>query len=127
MLDEQPDALSNLLWLIYLHLYISFLIQHKCGYCGWVFKFTTKFTEHECFKDYVEEIDRINIDENYVVTIGITIHIFSLTHFTLLNKLNNYLTVKNNPTVDKKENLNELLIEAVRSKPGLYDLRVPAL
>ncbi|XP_071582544.1 uncharacterized protein [Temnothorax nylanderi] len=79
-------------------------IRHKCGYCGWLFRFTTNFTDHECFKNYIEEVDRINIDENYVVTI-----------------------VENNPTVVGKENLNELLIEAVRSKRGLYDFRhVPA-
>ncbi|XP_077272725.1 uncharacterized protein LOC143903154, partial [Temnothorax americanus] len=78
--------------------------QHKCGYCGWLFRFTTNFTDHECFKNYIEDVDRINIDENYVVTI-----------------------VENNPTVVGKENLNELLIEAVRSKRGLYDFRhVPA-
>ncbi|XP_024866994.1 uncharacterized protein LOC112451568 [Temnothorax curvispinosus] len=79
-------------------------IRHKCGYCGWLFRFTTNFTDHECFKNYIEDVDRINIDENYVVTI-----------------------VENNPTVVGKENLNELLIEAVRSKRGLYDFRhVPA-
>lgn len=80
------------MWLMYLYLHISFLIQHKCGYCGWIFRFTTNFAEHECFKDYKEEIDHINIDENYVVTIGmVTICIFSLSHFTLLNKLNNII------------------------------------
>ncbi|KMQ85650.1 histone H3 [Lasius niger] len=77
-------------------------IRHKCGYCGWLFNFTTNFIDHNCFKYYTEE-DHINVDENYVVTI-----------------------VKNNPTVDKKEHLNELLIEAVRSKRSLYDFRVPA-
>jgi len=33
--------------------------QHKCGYCGWLFSFTTNFLEHECFKHYVEDEDRI--------------------------------------------------------------------
>ncbi|XP_019889701.2 uncharacterized protein LOC105286854 [Ooceraea biroi] len=31
-----------------------------------------------------------------------------------------------NPVVEKERNVDELLIEAVRSKPGLYDFRVPA-
>jgi len=43
--------------------------QHKYGYCGWLFGFTTNFLEHECLKHYVENEDRIYVDENYVVTI----------------------------------------------------------
>ncbi|XP_066586349.1 uncharacterized protein [Prorops nasuta] len=81
-------------------------IRHKCGYCGWLFKLTADFTDHKCFKNYKEEVDRIKIDENHVVTI-----------------------IEHNPMAidDNKEHLNELLIEAVRSKRGLYDFRhIPA-
>lgn len=68
-------------------------IRHKCGYCGWLFRFSTNFIEHECFKCYIEGVDHINVDENYVVTL-----------------------VKTNPPVtNRNENLNELLIEAVKS------------
>lgn len=77
-------------------------IRHKCGYCGWLFSFTTNFIDHDCFKHYIEDVDHISVDENYVVTI-----------------------LKKNPTfIDGKRNLDELLIEAVRSKPGLYDFRI---
>lgn len=79
-------------------------IRHKCGYCEWIFRFTTNFIDHDCFKHYIEGVDHISVDENYVVTI----------------------IEKNPKVVDRKENLNELLIEAVRSKRGLYDFRVPA-
>lgn len=34
--------------------------------------------------------------------------------------------MKKNPTVGRKGNLDELLIEAVKRKRGLYDFRVPA-
>ncbi|XP_018367707.1 PREDICTED: uncharacterized protein LOC108764135, partial [Trachymyrmex cornetzi] len=79
-------------------------IRYKCGYCGWLFGFNTNFIDHNCFKGYVEDVDYIKIDENYVVTI-----------------------VEKNPTiVERKGNLDELLIEAVRNKCALYDFRIPA-
>lgn len=60
--------------------------------------------DHDCFKHYNEEVDHISIDENHVVTI-----------------------LQTNPTVvNRRENLDELFIEVVRSKRALYDFRVPA-
>ncbi|XP_029667639.1 uncharacterized protein LOC115238180 [Formica exsecta] len=46
-------------------------IRHKCGYCGWIFRFTTNFIDHDCFKHYIEGVDHISVDENYVVTIAV--------------------------------------------------------
>lgn len=56
---------------LYIFTYIfSFLIQHKCGYCGWLFRFNTNFVDHDCFKHYIEEVDHIYVDENNIMTIG---------------------------------------------------------
>ncbi|XP_067216157.1 uncharacterized protein [Linepithema humile] len=78
-------------------------IRHKCGYCGWLFSFTTNFFEHECFKHYVEDKDRIYIDENNVVTIR------------------NTKTAEDPVCTDT---LDELLIGAVKARKGLYDHRI---
>ncbi|XP_029157040.1 uncharacterized protein LOC114929632 [Nylanderia fulva] len=43
--------------------------QQNRMYCKWLFQFSTNFVEHECFKHYVEDKDRIVVDENFVVTI----------------------------------------------------------
>ncbi|XP_029176121.1 uncharacterized protein LOC114944404 [Nylanderia fulva] len=93
--------------LIHPYLYISNKmnknnqIRHKCGYCGWLFQFSTNFVEHECFKYYVEDKDRIVVDENFVVTIC----------------YNKNAKTAEGPT----DTLDELLIEVVRARRGLYD------
>lgn len=51
----------------------------KCGYCNWfIANRCQNILEHECFKDYDENADALNIDENNVATIGtniVTLHI----------------------------------------------------
>ncbi|KMQ85794.1 histone H3, partial [Lasius niger] len=75
------------------------------SYCGLLYSFITNFFEHECFKHYVEDKDRIYVDENYVVTIR------------------NTKTAEGSVCTDT---LDELLIGAVKARKGLYDYRIPA-
>ncbi|XP_077280388.1 uncharacterized protein LOC143907448 isoform X2 [Temnothorax americanus] len=78
-------------------------LKHKCGYCGRLFSFTN-FIKHECFKHYVEDEDRICVDENYVVTI---------------------CTAKTAEGPACKDTLDELLIRAVKERRALYDYTIP--
>ncbi|KAL0103955.1 hypothetical protein PUN28_016980 [Cardiocondyla obscurior] len=79
-------------------------IRHKCGYCGWIFRFSTNFLEHDCFKHYIEGEDKIFVDENYVVTLY-------------------GAKATESPANDS---LDELLIGAVKTRKALYDFRLPA-
>ncbi|KAL0098527.1 hypothetical protein PUN28_020483 [Cardiocondyla obscurior] len=79
-------------------------IRHKCGYCGWIFRFFTNFLEHDCFKHYIEGEDKIFVDENYVVTLY-------------------GAKATESPANDS---LDELLIGAVKTRKALYDFRLPA-
>lgn len=108
--------------------------QHKCGYCGWLFSFTTNFLEHECFKNFVEDEDRINVDESYVVTICMfTAFLYFSRMFSCIIIIKNVficlIIQDNTKTVEGPactDTLDELLIGAVKARKGLYDYRIPA-
>ncbi|CAL1685161.1 unnamed protein product [Lasius platythorax] len=88
-------------------------IQVKCGYCGWLLanEYQNIF-DHECFKEYDETFDLLNIDENSVATI---VRKESETQEDTEPLL---------PSQFSNIEFDEHLIMAVIDRPPLYDHRL---
>ncbi|XP_036142139.1 uncharacterized protein LOC118645369 [Monomorium pharaonis] len=91
--------------------------QIKCGYCSWLLAYHCKnILEHECFKEYNENVHALNIDENNVATI---VNKFDeddlLSQDTDCNELSSQ---------SLNTDFDERLITAVLDRPPLYDHRL---
>ncbi|XP_025996799.2 uncharacterized protein LOC105203524 [Solenopsis invicta] len=85
--------------------------QLKCGHCTWQLNsHCQNLWEHQCFADFNETKDLLNVDQNSIVTIvrnGNTMH-----------------QEQPQPSTSAHNDIDELLIMAVMERPALFDHRI---
>ncbi|KAM0727913.1 hypothetical protein ACS0PU_005382 [Formica fusca] len=88
----------------------------KCGYCGFIFRGSCgTILDHHCFKTYNETIDVINVDSDAVVTMR-------KRHQTESVVQHEGASQSDTQSIFTQD---ELLIELVRTRRGLWDHSIP--
>ncbi|KMQ84413.1 hypothetical protein RF55_17796, partial [Lasius niger] len=88
----------------------------KCGYCGFILRGSCgTILDHHCFKTYDETIDLINVDSNAVVTMRKRHQTESVVQHEGASQSDTQSVLSQ----------DELLIELVRTRRGLWDHSIP--
>lgn len=129
MVKYSPYSISTNQDILTIYIYIFHQEQLKCGYCGWCLK-RNQIIERSCFANAETDLIFIDKESNIFIAGIININILLVNYRSfIVDLLLINIIIAEKETVDdtgcNKGQLNENLIAAVKSRPALYDFRLP--